>query len=443
MLEHTENPGMAGDDVGASGARDREEGFPAVARTRAAIGVRRGARNGDRHDAWLAAAFAGAGLVALLAAGCGGSSRSEQRLEEAEARLEAQAVLVSASDVVIVGRERLESGITFTGELVPVDEVTIGARFDGDLEDVYARAGNPVRRGQALARFQPRDVRNVLEAAAAELEAARAALISAENSERRARRLLEAGAAAPSDLEAAEAGRTAAGARVRAAEAQLGVARENADRLGVPAPFTGWVSQVFVHPGDHVAVGDPLVTVVRRDTLELSATIPSEALGRVRTGSPIVIRVEALPGETFHGALDRINPTTEPGTRQIRIYTRVPNEDGRLIGGLFATGRIVDEVRNDAVTAPVRVLRREGEEQVVYRVRGGTAERVPVRTGALDEERGVAELVGGVQAGDSLLSGVVPGLRVGARVRVILNGGNGTAPAGGGTDGNVEAAGGR
>ena len=65
------------------------------------------------------------------------------------------------------------------------------------------------------------------------------------------------------------------------------------------------------------------------------------------------------------------------------------------------------------------VLRREGPDQVVYRLRAGRAERIPVQTGLLDEAAGVVELIGQVGAGDSLLTGVVPGLRDGVPVRVL------------------------
>lgn len=365
--------------------------------------------------------------LGLFAAGCS-RTQSDDRIEEAQARVTAQAILVSGADVTTVVRERLEGGITLTGELAPVDVVIVGARFDGDLETVSVREGDPVRKGQSMAAFLPRDVRNTLQAAEAELLAAKAARVSAENGARRAQKLLEAGAAAPSDREAAEAAHTAAEARVRAAQAQFELAKDNADKLTVPSPIHGWVSRVSVHVGDHVVSGDPLFTVVRRDLLELSATIPSEALGRARLGSPINLKVDAFPGELFEGTLDRINPTTEPGTRQIRVYTRVPNPDGRLVGGLFASGRIVDSVREQAVTAPVKVLRREGADQVVYRLKNGTAERLVVETGLLDEERGRVELLGSLEAGDSLLTGVVPGLRPGAPVRVIQNGGE-SAPA--------------
>lgn len=360
-------------------------------------------------------------VTTVIGAGCSGR-QSEARVQEAEAKRAHEALLVKASDVVIASRERLESGVAFTGELSPVDAVTVGARFDGDLEDVYVREGDRVRRGQSMGRFLSRDVRNARGVAEAGVAAAQAGLAAAENAERRLRKLHDAGAAAPSDLEAAAMARTAAEAQLRAARAQLDVAHENTEKAAIPAEISGWISRVVVHAGDHVLTGDPLVTIVRRDTLELSATIPAEALSRVRLGDAIVVRVDAYPEESFTGVLDRINPTTEPGTRQVRIYTRVPNPEGRLLGGLFASGRVIEAVRENAVVVPVSVLRREGGEEVVYCVRNGTAVRARVTTGLIDEERGRIELTEGVAGGDSLLAGIVPGLRDGSRVRVLANG---------------------
>ncbi len=76
------------------------------------------------------------------------------------------------------------------------------------------------------------------------------------------KRLFDAGAASSSDLEAAEAQRSAAQAAVDNAVAMRNRAKEDAERLDVPSPITGWVSKVFVHGGDRTAVGDRLFTIV-------------------------------------------------------------------------------------------------------------------------------------------------------------------------------------
>jgi membrane fusion protein, multidrug efflux system len=358
----------------------------------------------------LAAVVLSLGIAGV--AGCSRETASKTAAAEPQ-------VLVAAADVVRAEARRLESGVTFTGELAPSEIVQVNARFDGDLQSVAVREGQAVTKGQSLAVYNPRDVRDRLQAAESDLLSAQAGLVAAQNAERRAQRLLDAGAAAPSDLEAARAQRTAAEARVSAAQAMRNTAQENAERLDVPSPITGWVSEVLRHAGDRTATGDPIAVVVDTRVLELSATVPAEALRRVQPGTPIDFRVDGFPGEAFTGTVDRLGPTTEVGTRQIRIYARLPNPDGRLVGGLFASGRVIDSVKDQATAAPAAALRTEGAAQVVYRVVDGRARRVPVTLGLVDEDAGQVELIGEVSPGDSLLSGVVPGLRDGARVRVL------------------------
>jgi RND family efflux transporter MFP subunit len=350
------------------------------------------------------------GLAVL--AGC---SRPDAQVDEAKT----SQVLVNGSNLARVESRRIEAGISFTGELVPAEVVEITARFEGDLDAVLVREGQAVRRGQPLARYRPRDVRDAWQAADADLQSAQAALQAAQSAHRRAERLLAAGAAAPSELEAARAQLAAAEARLKAAEAQRNRASEDSERVDVPSPIHGSVSQVHVHSGERTLVGDRMLTVVDTSTLELSATLPSEALRLVRRGTPIEFRLQAFPGELFTGQIDRVNPTTEPGTRQVRIYMRVPNPEGRLVGGMFASGRLISEARDGAMTAPLGVLRREGPDVVVYRLQGGVARRVPVTTGLVDEVANVVQLVGGVSHGDSLLTGVLPGLRDGVQVRIL------------------------
>lgn len=359
--------------------------------------------------------------ILLAATGCTKKDAASKTTDE-------NVVQVNAADVARVESRTLESGVAFTGDLAPVQTVEINARFEGDLESVMAREGQRVRKGQALAKYLPTDVNDRLAAAEAGVLAARAGLSAADNGARRVKKLADAGAASPSDLEAADAQKTAAQAALDNAIAVRNRAQEDAARLDVPSPIDGWVSKVAVHGGDRTAVGDPLFVVVDNTTLELSATVPAEALSRVQLGTPIRFRVDGYPNETFEGKVDRVNPTTEPGTRQVRIYMRLPNPDGRIVGGLFASGRVVDTVRENAVTAPLSAIRKEGQQDVVYRLRSGRAQKVIIRKGVIDDDRGVVELIGDVTVGDSLLTGILPGLKDSAKVLILSGGQVGGAP---------------
>ncbi len=264
-------------------------------------------------------------VILAMVAGCSKGGSSAESVAPA-------ALLVSAGDIARVEAQRLESGVLFTGDLRPQETTQVIARFDGDIRKVFVREGESVRRGQALAQYEARDIRDVNQAADADLLAAQAQLLAAQNAERRAARLLDAGAASPSDLETATAMRSAAEARVQAAEAVQSHTRENADRLRVPSPFSGAVSEIFVHEGSRTAIGDPLLTVVDTDTLELSGTVPSEALGRVRVGAIMRFRIDAFPNESFEALSGPREPHDGAG-HAAGEGVRADPEPGRSAGG--------------------------------------------------------------------------------------------------------------
>jgi RND family efflux transporter MFP subunit len=356
------------------------------------------------------------GAAALCAAiGCGRSPEAGNG--------DATALIVAPDRVARAEVKRLEAGVPFTGELRPNLSVTVKAQIDGDLEAVLVREGERVRAGQPLARYEPGDTRDRHVTAEADLLAARSAAIAAQGDLRRIERLLKAGAASPSELEMAQAASEAAAARERLAEAAFNRATDDLARLDVPSPFAGEVSQRLVHPGDHVAIGDPLVQIVDTETLELAATIPADALARVRTGSPVRFQVDAFPDRVFSGEVARVNPVTEPGTRQVQIYARLANKDRALVGGLFASGRVIDTTVESAIAVPIAALRQEDGMSAIYVLRGGKTVRVPVTTGLADEAAGLVQVKGELAAGDSLLVGSVPGLKAGLDVR--LSGGEG------------------
>ncbi len=368
---------------------------------------------------WIAA-----GLL-LAAIGCGGSPEANRDADEAT-------LIVAPDRVVEAEIRRLEAGVPFTGELRPILAVTIKAQIDGDLDAVLVREGTRVRVGQPLARFDPGDTRDRHAAAEADFLAAKAGAIAATSDLKRVERLLEAGAASPAELELARASADAAEARLRLAEATRNRATDDLARLDVPSPIAGEVSQRFVGQGDHVAIGDPLMTVVDTETLELAATIPADALSRVRVGTPVRFQVDAFPDRVFSGEVARVNPVTEPGTRQVQIYARLPNPERLLVGGLFASGRVVDAVAESALAVPVATLRQEADTRVVYVVRDGRTVRVPVTTGFTDEGLDLVAVNGDLAPGDSLLMGTIPGLRSGIPIRLSGNNGKnqdgGTAP---------------
>ena len=139
----------------------------------------------------------------------------------------------------------------------------------------------------------------------------------------------------------------------------------------------------------------------------------------IRTGAPVSFTVAGYPGKAFEGKIARINPMADAATGQVKIVVTVPNERNALVGGLFADGRVSSETRT-GLTAPFNAVDMRGVKPIVLRLTGGTTEKVEVELGVRDEERERVELVTGVAAGDTLLTGAAQGITPGTVVRVSV-----------------------
>ena len=121
------------------------------------------------------------------------------------------------------------------------------------------------------------------------------------------------------------------------------------------SPLSGIVAKRHVQPGEKVAFDSPLVTIVDLKDMELQAMVPAidvpELSDRRRRSSS---RSTASANGAFRGRVERINPSTEPGTRAFLVYVGIPNQREVLRGGMFATGRIAIAAQAPTPTLPLR-----------------------------------------------------------------------------------------
>jgi hypothetical protein len=95
----------------------------------------------------------------------------------------------------------------------------------------------------------------------------------------------------------------------------------------------------------------------------------------------------------------------------------IPNAEGRLVGGLFATGRLASQSHTGLVV-PSNAVDTRSNVPAVFRIKAGKVERVPVTLGLRDDAAEKIEIAQGLQAGDTLLVGAAQGITPGTIVRV-------------------------
>ncbi|MGH7464712.1 MAG: efflux RND transporter periplasmic adaptor subunit, partial [Longimicrobiales bacterium] len=278
------------------------------------------------------------------------------------------------------------------------------------------------RTGQLIAVIEAEGIRSAAAGALAQVSAAQANLALARQRLQSARTLHERGAISQIDLQAAEAAYEAAEGQLAAARAQSSSASESARRANITSPIAGEVSDRHVSQGEVVSPGDPLITVVNTTQLELAGQVPVQSAARVQRGQPVEFTVDAYPGEVFEGIVARVDPTANPSTRQVGVYLRLPNPNRRIVGGVFATGRVLSTIADSVLAVPAAAVRTEDAGTYVWLIEQNRLTRRPVVTGARDDATGLVEIVSGLSAGDRVLA--APGaVQEGTPVRFANDGG--------------------
>ena len=114
-----------------------------------------------------------------------------------------------------------------------------------------------------------------------------------------------------------------------------------------------------MQPGEKVAFDTPLVTVVDLKEIELQAMVPAVDIPELKPGMAVELAVDGFGERRFTGRIERINPSTEPGTRAILVFVGVPNPNNELRGGMFATGRISLAASAPVMSLPAGAVRSE------------------------------------------------------------------------------------
>jgi RND family efflux transporter MFP subunit len=327
------------------------------------------------------------------------------------------ATAVEPDDLVTVTRESISSGPAISGELRASREATVRAEVSGSVYDLTVEEGQPVRRGQVLCRIEAPALRDSVESAQVGVRSASAALAAAEREESRAAALVAEGLLPRRDLDAARQAVSDAQARLADTEARQATASDQSGKRIVRAPLTGVVSKRAANSGDVVAPGAPLVSIIDPTSMQLQASVPSDALSLVRPGVPVEFRTSGDPDHVYEGRIDRIAPAADPVTRQVQIYVSVPNTSRQLVAGLFAEGRIAAASRHGLVV-PATAVATNDRGAWVSRVRNGRVERVPVGVGLRDERHARVEIRFGVDEGDALLGGLAQTIPPGTPVSV-------------------------
>src|SRR6478736_6922430 len=347
-----------------------------------------------------------AGLVAGGIWACSKDGNAEPRAAEVPP------VVVGPENVVIALADTIRTGPSVSGVLDAERTATLRAELGAQVTEVLAEQGMTVAAGQVLVRLDATGIRDQYRGAASGLKAAETAAELAQDDLARDQRLLEAGALAQRQLEGSRRAALQADAALADSRARYATAELNLRRTEIRAPFTGIVATRTARTGDIVQPGTPIATVIDPHSLRLEAQVPVDQLSTLRVGTAVLFTISGYEKRQFHGIVARVSPAVDPATRQVPIVVRLPNEEGTLVSGLFADGRVATQSRA-GVTVPATAIDQRGLRPLAYRIKEGRLEKVEVEIGFEDPVTERLEIRSGLSAGDTLVLGTAQGMAPG------------------------------
>lgn len=201
---------------------------------------------------------------------------------------------------------------------------------------------------------------------------------------------------------------------LQAARARVALAEKALADTVVRAPFSGIVAERVVSVGDYVTKGMKVAVVVRVNPLRVQITVPEQMVAAVAVGAPVTFQVDAYPGRTFEGKVRFVSPALEANQRALTVEAVVPNPAGELKPGLFATARIEQREKANAILVPATAVQTAGGTSRLYVLAGDHVDERIVTIGQTIDAR--IEIMTGLKAGERVATDNVAQLTDGAKV---------------------------
>jgi len=340
--------------------------------------------------------------VVMALAACGGE---EETTEEVP--------VVRPVKTITLGGDQ-GTGRSFPGKVQGSQRVNLSFRVQGPLVEFPVNEGDEVKKGQLLARLDPRDYKIAY-------DEAYALYIEAVADYNRYRDLYERDAVPVADLDVRRAKRDTAKAR-------LDYAKANLDYTTLKAPFSGYVGAKYVQNFQEVKPFENILSLQDLTVVEIVIDLPENVLSSVKKGDIVKLYAtfRAAPGEEFPLTIKEVSAQADPRTQTYRATLSMDQPDTiRVLPGMTAQvhsrGKINENRNGEYFIIPaIAVVPGDGDGQYVWVVdqNNSTVHKRKVSVGSVTGERDI-EILGGLKSGEMVVVSGITQLREGMQVTLM------------------------
>ena len=312
---------------------------------------------------------------------------------------------------------------SFTGAAKAGVESKISFKVGGTVRELPLKVGDRVKKGDLIARIDPRDYQLQVEDAQASLAQAEAQAVRAAADFERIRGLFERDNSSQADYDAARAARDSARASVRSIQKKLETAQLRLSYTTLESPIDGAVAQVPVEVNENVQVGQPIAVINAGARPEVEVGIPEILIREFQQGASAAARFDAIPNRSFNGRVTEVGVSSTPGMTTYPVTVELYQSDRRILPGMAAevTFYFGSDGGGPRYVIPPHAVVEDAGGRFVFVVSEaseglGVVHRRPVVVG--DLVRDGLEVVDGLQGGEKVVVTGASQIQEGQQVRV-------------------------
>jgi membrane fusion protein (multidrug efflux system) len=307
----------------------------------------------------------------------------------------------------VAHEEKWQDTLTAVGSINAMQGVTVSPEIAGTVSEIAFESGAVVVKGDLLVRLDTSSEEAQLRAVEAQVELAR---LNAE----RTRQLRTNNTVSQSELDAVEA-------TLKQEQGNADTIRATIEKKTIRAPFAGQLGIRLVNLGELLDVGKPIVSLQALSPVFADFSLPQQELARLKTGLAVRVSSDTYPDQHFDGTLTAINPDLDSTTRSVRLQATFENAEKQLHPGMFVRVEVIFPEEQTVLAVPATAILSAPYGDSVYVIESNrtnstlVARQQFVRTG---RSRGdFISVETGLKAGDRVVSAGIFKLRNGMPVQ--------------------------
>lgn len=223
----------------------------------------------------------------------------------------------------------------YNGELKPQQEMKIVTTTGGDIEEIYFKNGDRVKKGEVIAKISNADVEASFFEAQGQLLKAKSTYSTEKISFEKYKKLYEKEIISENDYLAIKNRYETAQGDLKIAEGKFLKAKDDYDRLRVISKIDGVITDLFVKKYERVENGKEIVTIVDSSKMEVDIAVSGNDIKYSKLGNKAKIYIEEL-GISRDGVISEINLSSDSNSKKYSLRLLVDNGDNKILKGMYA-----------------------------------------------------------------------------------------------------------